>query len=493
MAELQSQIRNLSTELSSLSRQHDLTLSERDDLQARLVAAKNEVTEVNSTLTSLKSDTRSLIQEQTHLQKLSALFVSLTARKDDQIDDLRAQLDSLRSVSESMKLSLERAAKDQAEAVAREEELRRKLEVAEKNVKEAKSLRPSFTEETGILLDKLNLNRSALEASLAQKKLGVVELYTRIVTLEEELAKMKKGKEECEMYLEHVLKEVEEKTPQLQQRQIEYQEMVQGQQRLTKMYSATCTELQEKEHKLSMLSASLTEKEQQNEKLERVAKDLQAQLRALLKQQIDASASEDREKLYTTVEDLQATNQRLLERLHTMEMDRENPSSPAESEAIATLEKRLESLESVRHEQEALLSTITKQRDMYRVLLSQKDTAAMSNSDSSLVQSTHMELKKQLEETQRTMHDRLAREEALTTELRDTLKTTQDELSRTKKALEIEKQCGEQSKQTIQRLQASLETVELRTKSLEDNIMTLQQTVSAKQKDLDQERAKACA
>ena len=105
MAELQSQIRNLSTELSSLSRQHDLTLSERDDLQARLVAAKNEVTEVNSTLTSLKSDTRSLIQEQTHLQKLSALFVSLTARKDDQIDDLRAQLDSLRSVSESMKLS----------------------------------------------------------------------------------------------------------------------------------------------------------------------------------------------------------------------------------------------------------------------------------------------------------------------------------------------------------------------------------------------------
>lgn len=42
-------------------------------------------------------------------------------------------------------------------------------------------------------------------------------------------------------HLEHVLKEIEEKTPVLQQQQVEYQTMVTSQQRLSRMY-ATATE-----------------------------------------------------------------------------------------------------------------------------------------------------------------------------------------------------------------------------------------------------------
>ena len=42
-------------------------------------------------------------------------------------------------------------------------------------------------------------------------------------------------------YLEHVLQEIETKAPQLAKQQEEYQQMVEGQQRLAKLYSTVST------------------------------------------------------------------------------------------------------------------------------------------------------------------------------------------------------------------------------------------------------------
>ena len=42
-------------------------------------------------------------------------------------------------------------------------------------------------------------------------------------------------------YLEHVLQDIEAKTPQLAKQQQEYQEMVAGQQRLAKLYASVST------------------------------------------------------------------------------------------------------------------------------------------------------------------------------------------------------------------------------------------------------------
>lgn len=391
-----------------------------------------------------------------------------------------------------MRTSLKRAVESQSAAASREEELKRKLEASERSLRESKSLRPSLAEETGILLERMNTSRSVLEASLAKKNLGIVDLYTRFVALEEDFAKMKKGKEECEMYLEHVLKEVEEKTPQLQQRQAEYLEMVQRQQRLTKMYSVACADLQEKTRKLEALQASIQTKEQQNEKLQRVAEDLQKQLRALLKQQIDAGSEEDRAKLYTSMEELQATNQRLLEKIHGLEVERAEPQALTQEEnaKIAQLEKEVESINALRKEQEALMATITKQRDMYRVLLSQKDAEAASGETPSVQQSTHSELKQQMEETQRKLSSQLERSEAMCSELRQSAKSAEEQLNRTTELLRVEKQCGEQKDEMVRRLQASLDTMQLQIRKLEQENTSLQSTLAGKQKDLDQERMK---
>lgn len=403
-------------------------------------------------------------------------------------------MESLQTVTNTMRTSLKRAVESQSAAASREEELKRKLEASERSLRESKSLRPSLAEETGILLERMNTTRSVLEASLAKKNLGIVDLYTRFVALEEDFAKMKKGKEECEMYLEHVLKEVEEKTPQLQQRQAEYLEMVQRQQRLTKMYSVACADLQEKTRKLEALQASIQSKEQQNEKLQRVAEDLQKQVRALLKQQIDAGSEEeeDREKLFTSMEELQATNQRLLEKIHGLEVERAEPQALTEEEnaKIAQLEKEVESINALRKEQEALVATITKQRDMYRVLLSQKDAETVSGETPSVLQSTHLELKRQMEETQSRLSSQLERSEAMCSELRQSAKSAEEQLNRTTELLRVEKQCGEQKDDMVRRLQASLDTMQLQIRKLEQENTSLQSSLAAKQKDLDQERLK---
>ena len=77
---------------------------------------------------------------------------------------------------------------------------------------------------------------TALLKERIEKSVKVVEEKTIDPAIEARLA-AERAKEEAEMYLGHVLKEVEEKTPQLQQQQVEYQQMVNSQQRLNRMYT----------------------------------------------------------------------------------------------------------------------------------------------------------------------------------------------------------------------------------------------------------------
>lgn len=60
----------MTAKLSTLTRQLNAALSEKDTLDARFTQAKSENSELQSSLQSLKNETRSLIQEHSNLQKL---------------------------------------------------------------------------------------------------------------------------------------------------------------------------------------------------------------------------------------------------------------------------------------------------------------------------------------------------------------------------------------------------------------------------------------
>ena len=429
-------------------------------------------------------------------------------RKDDQIADLEGQSQSLQEVVKKMKTAMEKAAQEKAELAAQLQALTARAEAAERKAVEARSLRPSLKEETAKLLKAMKLAPSALEASLAKRGLGVVELYGRVVSLEEEVEKMKKAKEEAEMYLAHVLKEVEEKTPQLQQQQAEYQRMVSGQQRLNRMYTEMskwgCVarvmrrELAEKKHRLA-------EVEQQAAQFEALAQDLKKQVHALLVQQIDATrAPSDREVCYTSVAELERVNQDLLVKLRRAQAAQAttaqsgSPSgSPSGSKdgskaEVGALEEELKQLKASREAQTSLLDTITKQRDMYRVLLAQKDSAEPASEERS-TEAGLLKAKECVETQLKGVQKELKEEKRRCSELREKSEEAASALAAAKRALSTEQLCGQQSKETVARLEHLVSVMEEKTKKMSDEAMLLQQRLSASQKELLAEKQKVKA
>lgn len=168
-------------------------------------------------------------------------------RKDDQISDLESQNTALKQVAEEMKKTLEVVNTENARLVRVNKTLEESVKEKDRKLNDMHNRRTTIQEETGLVLSQLQMSEASIRSALSNRGLSITDLYTRIIKLEEELEKARKGKNEAEMYewegqvmcrqLEHVLREIEEKTPMLQQQQLEYQSMVSSQQRMTRMYA----------------------------------------------------------------------------------------------------------------------------------------------------------------------------------------------------------------------------------------------------------------
>ena len=120
-------------------------------------------------------------------------------RKDDQIADLESQLQSLKGIADSMKKSLEQQATEKAKLVNMNSSLQSSLKQKDVQLKEMSAKRSTIHEETGIVLSKLQLSETAVKTALERRGLNITDLYSRIITLEEDLEKMRRGKNEAEM------------------------------------------------------------------------------------------------------------------------------------------------------------------------------------------------------------------------------------------------------------------------------------------------------
>lgn len=174
-----------------------------------------------------------------------SLFVIV--RKDEQIADLEEQVATLSKIAEEMKQTMNVVNTENARLVRVNKTLEESVKEKERKMNEMHNKRTTMQEETGLVLSQLQMNEATVRSALTRRGLGITDLYARIVKLEEDLEKARKGKNEAEMFglndglinrhLEHVLREIEEKTPMLQKQQSEYQSMVSSQQRMAKMYS----------------------------------------------------------------------------------------------------------------------------------------------------------------------------------------------------------------------------------------------------------------
>ena len=98
-----------------------------------------------------------------------------------------------------MKKSLEQQAIEKAKLVNMNSSLRSSLKQKEEQLKEMSNKRSTIHDETGVVLSKLQLSEAAVKTALERRGLNITDLYSRIITLEEDLEKMRRGKNEAEM------------------------------------------------------------------------------------------------------------------------------------------------------------------------------------------------------------------------------------------------------------------------------------------------------
>ena len=123
-------------------------------------------------------------------------------RKDEQIADLEKQRTSIQTLVKQLQEKEQSWLADRASLIKKLETAQSKQVAAERRVNEMKSKRPSLREETGMVLDSHHLSETIVQASLAKHGVSLVDLYVRLLKVEEECEQALKEKEEAELYAE---------------------------------------------------------------------------------------------------------------------------------------------------------------------------------------------------------------------------------------------------------------------------------------------------
>lgn len=98
-----------------------------------------------------------------------------------------------------MKKALEQVNQEKAYLISSNSSLESTIKEKDKQLAGMKNKRSTIREETGLVLSKLQMNESTVKSALAKRGLSITDLYSRIIVLEEDLEKMRRGKNEVEM------------------------------------------------------------------------------------------------------------------------------------------------------------------------------------------------------------------------------------------------------------------------------------------------------
>ena len=169
------------------------------DLTDRSSAAHQDLETTTNELANLKAHTQVILQEHLRLESLEVKSWRVMERKDEQIVDLEKQRTSMQTLIKQMQEKEQTWITDRASLMKKLEIAQSKQAAAERRVNEMKTRRPSLREETGVILDSHHLSEAVVQASLSKHGVSLVDLYTRLLKLEEECEQAHKDKEEAEL------------------------------------------------------------------------------------------------------------------------------------------------------------------------------------------------------------------------------------------------------------------------------------------------------
>ncbi|XP_049632341.1 nucleoprotein TPR isoform X3 [Suncus etruscus] len=424
---LNTELKTKTDELLALGREKGNEILE---LKCNLENKKEEVTRLEEQMNGLKTSNENLqkhvedllsklkeakeqqasMEEKFHTElnahiKLSNLYKSAADDSEAKSTELSRAVDELhkllKEAAEANKTVQDHLLEVEESKDQMEKEMLEKIGKLEKELENANDLL-SATKRKGAVLSEEELAAmsptAAAVAKIVKPGMKLTELYNAYVETQDQLLLEKLENKRINKYLDEIVKEVEAKAPILKRQREEYERAQKAVASLSVKLEQAMKEIQRLQEDTDKANKHSSVLERDNQRMEIQIKDLAQQIRVLLMEleeargnhvvrdeevssaDISSSSEVISQHLvsYRNIEELQQQNQRLLVALRelgeTREREEQETTSSKVSELQAQLEGALAELEQLRESrqhQRQLVDSIARQRDMYRILLSQ--------------------------------------------------------------------------------------------------------------------------
>nr|XP_023422865.1 nucleoprotein TPR [Cavia porcellus] len=400
--ELKCNLENKKEEVSRLEEQMNGLKTSNEHLQKH----------VEDLLTKLKEakEQQASMEEKFHNElnahiKLSNLYKSAADDSEAKSNELTRAVDELhkllKDAGEANKAIQDHLLEVEASKDQMEKEMLEKIGKLEKELENANDLL-SATKRKGAVLSEEELAAmsptAAAVAKIVKPGMKLTELYNAYVETQDQLLLEKLENKRINKYLDEIVKEVEAKAPILKRQREEYERAQKAVASLSAKLEQAMKEIQRLQEDTDKAHKHSSVLERDNQRMEIQIKDLSQQIRVLLMEleeargnhvirdeevssaDISSSSEVISQHLvsYRNIEELQQQNQRLLVALRELGETREKEEQETTSSKITELQVKLESalteleqLRESRQHQMQLVDSIVRQRDMYRILLSQ--------------------------------------------------------------------------------------------------------------------------
>uniref|UniRef100_A0A2I3RFW4 Nucleoprotein TPR n=1 Tax=Pan troglodytes TaxID=9598 RepID=A0A2I3RFW4_PANTR len=413
--ELKCNLENKKEEVSRLEEQMNGLKTSNEHLQKH----------VEDLLTKLKEakEQQASMEEKFHNElnahiKLSNLYKSAADDSEAKSNELTRAVEELhkllKEAGEANKAIQDHLLEVEQSKDQMEKEMLEKIGKLEKELENANDLL-SATKRKGAILSEEELAAmsptAAAVAKIVKPGMKLTELYNAYVETQDQLLLEKLENKRINKYLDEIVKEVEAKAPILKRQREEYERAQKAVASLSVKLEQAMKEIQRLQEDTDKANKQSSVLERDNRRMEIQVKDLSQQIRVLLMEleeargnhvirdeevssaDISSSSEVISQHLvsYRNIEELQQQNQRLLVALRELGETREREEQETTSSKITELQLKLESalteleqLRKSRQHQMQLVDSIVRQRDMYRILLSQTTGVAIPLHASSL-------------------------------------------------------------------------------------------------------------
>ncbi|XP_071421910.1 nucleoprotein TPR isoform X2 [Pithys albifrons albifrons] len=414
--ELRCSLENKKEEVSRLEEQVNSLKQSNENLQKHVEELLNKLKEAKEQQASMEERFHNELNA--HM-KLSNLYKSAADDSEAKSNELTGAVEELhkllKEAGEANKAAQEHLTEVEESKAVMERELREKISKLEKELENANDLL-SATKRKGAILSEEELAAmsptAAAVAKVVKPGMKLTELYNAYVESQDQLHMEKLENKRINKYLDEIVQEVEAKAPILKRQREEFERSQKAVASLSAKLEQAMKEIHCLQDKADQANKHASFFERESQRLEVRVKDLSQQICVLLMEleeargnhvirdeavssaDISSSSEVITQHLvsYRNIQELQQQNQRLLVALRELGEAREKEEQETTSSKISELQSQLDTalgelqqLRESRQHQLQLVESVIRQRDMFRILLTQTTGAIIPLQASGMV------------------------------------------------------------------------------------------------------------